>query len=83
MVIGFVKGKYKNGDDEAKELTNKLIQEFTQKFVGKYGTNNCKALINFDLSTVEGKDKAVEADVFNKKCTKFINHSVDLLEEIL
>ena len=29
MVIGFLKGKYKDGDDDSKELTNELIQEFT------------------------------------------------------
>ena len=83
MVIGFLKGKYKDGDDDSKELTNELIKEFTHNFVEKYGSINCKALIDFDLSTKEGKDNAVEADVFAKKCTTYINHSVELLEEIL
>ncbi|MDA3954597.1 MAG: C-GCAxxG-C-C family protein [Bacteroidales bacterium] len=83
MVIGYLKGKYKDGDDETKELTNKLIQEFTQKFVEKFGEINCKALINVDFNTEEGKKQAEELDVFNKKCTTFINHSVDLLEEML
>lgn len=83
MVIGYLKGKYKEGDDEAKILTNELIQEYTNKFVEKYGSINCKALIKFDLSTKEGREQAVEADVFNKKCTTFINHTVELLEEIL
>lgn len=83
MVIGFLKGKYKDGDDDSKELTNELIKEFTHKFIDKNKSINCKKLIDFDLSTKEGKDKAVEADVFAKKCTAFISHAVELLEEIL
>lgn len=83
MVIGFLKGKYKDGDDDSKELTNELIKEFTHKFIDKNKSINCKKLIDFDLSTKEGKDKAVEADVFTKKCTAFISHAVELLEEIL
>ena len=83
MVIGFLKGKYKDGDDDSKELTNELIKEFTNKFIDKYKSINCKKLIDFDLSTKEGKDKAVEEDVFAKKCTSFITHAVELLEEIL
>lgn len=83
MVIGFLKGKFKDGDDEAKELTNELIKEFTHKFTDKYKSINCKKLIDVDLSTKEGKDKAVEEDVFAEKCTAFINYSVELLEEIL
>jgi C_GCAxxG_C_C family probable redox protein len=83
MVIGFLKGKYKEVDDGSKELTNELIKEFTHKFIYKYKSINCKKLIDFDLSTQEGKDKAVDADVFAEKCTAFISHAVELLEEIL
>ncbi|NOQ25685.1 MAG: hypothetical protein GQ564_10030 [Bacteroidales bacterium] len=83
MVIGFLKGKYKDGDDDSKDLTNELIKEFTRKFIDRYKSINCKKLIDVDLSTKEGKDKAVEEDVFAKKCTTFINHAVELLEEIL
>ena len=35
MVIGFLRGKYKLGDEEAKEKTNELIQEFSQKYTEK------------------------------------------------
>lgn len=83
MVIGFLRGKYKLEDEKAKEITNNLIQEFSHKFVDLYGSIDCKALINYDLNTKEGKKQAIEADVFNKKCTNFIKLTVDLLEEIV
>ena len=83
MVISFMRGKYKVGDEEAKEITNNLIQEFSKKFAEQNGTINCKSLISYDLNTEEGRQEAVEADVFNKKCSNLVKLSVELLEEIL
>lgn len=83
MVIGYLRGKYKQGDDEAKEITNQLIQEFSKQFVEINGTINCKALINFDLNTLEGREQANKADVFNKKCSLFVKEAVKLLEKII
>jgi len=83
MVIGFLRGKYKDGDYEAKELTDKLIQEFSNRFAKKHGSVNCKSLIKFDLNTKEGRKEAENTQVFQKKCTYFVKFAVDLLEEII
>jgi C_GCAxxG_C_C family probable redox protein len=83
MVIGFLRGKYKEGDDESNERTNKLIQEFSKRFTEAHGSVNCKALINFDIGNEEGLKEAKEADVFNKKCSYFVKTAVELLEDIL
>lgn len=83
MVIGYLRGKYKQGDDGAKEVTNQLIQEFSRQFVEIHGTINCKNLILYDLNTPEGSTEANKADVFNKKCTQYIKTAVELLEKIV
>ncbi len=83
MVIGFLRGKYKQGDDEAKEKTNNLIQEFSRKFAEKHGSINCMALINFDLNTEKGRKEAEKEDVFLKKCSIFVKEAVEILEEVL
>ena len=83
MVIGYLRGKYKDGEDEAKELTNNLIQEFSRRFAEEKGSINCKALINFDLNSEQGREAADKADVFHKKCSGYITLAVDLLEEVL
>lgn len=83
MLIGFLKGKYKDSDDEEKEIINNLIQEFSKKFAESHGSINCKALINYDLNTEEGRGQANKADVFNKKCTFFVKTAVELLEEAI
>lgn len=83
MVIGFLRGKYKEGDDESNDRTNKLIQEFSKRFTQEHGSVNCKALIKFDINTEDGIAEAKEADVFNKKCTYFVKTAVELLEDII
>lgn len=83
MVIGYLRGKYQDGDNESSEITNKLIQEFSSKFSEKHGSIKCKSLINYDLNSVEGLQAAKDADVFNKKCAFFVKTTVELLEEIL
>ncbi|MCB2195581.1 MAG: C-GCAxxG-C-C family protein [Bacteroidetes bacterium] len=83
MIISFMRGKYDVNDTEAKEITNKLIQDFSAKFVARHGTINCKELIKYDLSTEEGRKQAKEANVFNAECSKFVQLAVEILEELL
>ena len=83
MVIGYLRGRYKDGDEQANENINKLIQEFSNKFAQKHESVNCKALIHFDINSEKGMKDAKEADVFNKKCTFFVKTAVELLEEII
>lgn len=81
MVIGYLRGKYKTGDEQANETTNMLIQDFSKKFTEKHGSIKCKSLINYDLNSVEGLKAAKDADVFNKKCAFFVKTAVEMLEE--
>jgi len=83
MVIGFLRGKYKIGEEEGKSITNELIQDFTKKYTERFGSINCKALIEFDLNTEEGRNQAEKEDVFFKKCSNFVKEAVELLEEVL
>jgi len=85
MVIGYLKGNYQAGkeSDQSREITNQLIQDFSRIFAQKHGSINCKSLIDIDLNSEEGQKKAKETDVFNKKCTFFIQTAVELLEETL
>jgi len=83
MVIGFLRGKVINGTEVSNEEANALIQEFSIKFAEKHKSTDCKALICFDLNSEKGRDEAKKADVFNKKCTKFVVTAVELLDDIL
>lgn len=83
MVIGYLRGRYNDEDECANDETNKLIQEFSKRFVQNHGSVMCKSLINIDLNTENGRIEAEKTDVFNKKCTVFIKTAVELLEELI
>ena len=83
MLIGYLRGKYKDEDECASEETNRLIQEFSKRFVQEHGSITCKSLIHFDINSEKGMQDAKEADVFNKKCSFLIKTAVELLEEII
>ena len=80
MVIGCLNGKYKEDDDELKEKTYNLIQEFTNDFKKENDTINCLKLMGFDFRDKEEMEKAVEKELFKEKCLKYILDSVDIIE---
>ncbi|HGJ65852.1 TPA: C_GCAxxG_C_C family protein [bacterium] len=83
MVIGLKYGKFKIDDNEAKEKTYKLVQEFVIKFKERNGSIVCKELLGCDIGTTEGMKIAKEKGLFNTDCPKFVRDAVEILEEIL
>jgi len=83
MVIGFLRSKYNNKQEISNKESTELVQKFSNRFAEIHGTTNCKTLIEFDLNSENERQKAIKADVFNKKCTLFIKSAVEILEDIL
>lgn len=83
MLIGLMYGKYREGDNEAKEKTYALVQEFTKRFDDMHGSIRCKDLLKCDLSTTEGSDYASQNHLFDKLCPVFIRDAAQLLEDML
>ena len=81
MVIGGLKGKYKQGDDAAKEGTYKLVQEFADDFIAINDTISCYELLDCDFSTEKGKEKFKENNMLEEKCLQYVGDAVKLLEE--
>jgi C_GCAxxG_C_C family probable redox protein len=68
MVIGCKHGKYQEWDDEAKENTYAKVQEFSNKFIAKFETTQCKDLIKCDIRTEEGRKYFKENNINEKIC---------------
>jgi len=80
MVIGLRHG-HDNSDPDAKANTKSLIKKFNEKFRAEHGTLICKKLIGYDISKPDESAAAKEAQVFTKKCPKFIKTACAILEE--
>jgi C_GCAxxG_C_C family probable redox protein len=83
MVIGLKYGKVKADDDEAKEQTYALVQEFSMQFAARNKSLNCTELLGYDLGTPEGRAKAKEQNLLVTVCEKLVRDAVEILEEVL
>lgn len=83
MTIGL---RYRNlnvEDQESKELTYERGMNFIEQFRSINGTIKCKELLNCDISTLEGREKANMNNVFEDLCPKFVKSAAEILETIL
>lgn len=83
MVIGLKYGKRRADDDEAREKTYELVNEFADRFKSRNKSIVCRQLLGHDLSTVEGRDAVAEKNLFLTVCPKFVDDAGEILEEIL
>ncbi len=83
MVIGALHGRVEPADKEAKAWTYALIEEFNKSFIDKHGSLSCRELIGVDLQTEEGQKEAKSKNLYDKKCKKYVEDAVIILDEIL
>lgn len=83
MVIGLKHGMANETDDQARELTYKLVNELMNKFKGRFGSVRCKDLLNCDISTPEGRAMANEKELFKTLCPGFVKNTAEILEELI
>ena len=83
MVIGLKHGKTKADDDDAREKTYELVNEFVRRFQERNGTILCRELIGHDLSTEEGRETVVERNLMVTRCPGFVRDAGEILEDIL
>ncbi len=78
MVIGLKYGGIGN-DSEEKAVMGNRIKKFNQLFIEKHGALNCKNLLQYDISTPEGKEAANAAGVIAQICPKLMKTACDIL----
>ncbi|AHF06025.1 C-GCAxxG-C-C family protein [Desulfitobacterium metallireducens] len=83
MVIGLKYGKTRAEDEDSKERTFQVVQEFVSRFRECNGSIICRDLLGCDISTKDGAKKAKEHNLFNTICPNLVKNSAQLLEEIL
>lgn len=83
MVLGLKYGNSKVGEIKKKEKAYEITKEFVERFKSRNGTIMCKDLLNCDISTFEGRNKAVKEKIFIEICPKLVRDSAKILEELL
>jgi C_GCAxxG_C_C family probable redox protein len=83
MVIGLKFGRTTAEDIEAKEKTYRLVKDFTERFITRHGSINCRELLGCDISVSEGMRIAKEKNLFSSVCPKFVTSAAEILDQIL
>ena len=83
MVLGLKYGNSKVSEIKKKEKAYQVAKEFASRFKSQNGTIKCSKLLNCDISTPEGRNKAVEEKLFIEVCPKLVRDAAEILEEIL
>ena len=83
LVLGLEFGPGQAGDKAAKDLTYAAAGELQRRFMEKHGSNQCRDLLNYDLSIDEEYHEARAAGVFKTHCPNYVETAVSLLDEII
>jgi len=86
MVLGLKYGKVNTDGSKygpATEMTYELTAKLAEMFKERNGTIYCRDLLGLDLSLKENRDIAIERKYFIERCGKYIQDSIELLEELL
>ena len=83
LAIGLKYGRIDAEDDESKINTRSRIKEFNRRFKELNGSTVCKDLLECDISTPEGKQRAVETGVVDLRCPGFVKDAALILEQVL
>ena len=76
MVLGL-----KFGEDRVK--SNEVCERFLDEFKNENGSYLCRDLLNSDISTEEGRQYAIENNLFNELCPKMVESASRIVEEII
>ncbi|WP_407374822.1 C-GCAxxG-C-C family protein [Methanobrevibacter sp.] len=76
MAIGL-----KYGDD--KQKSNEVCEKFLDEFKKENGSYICRDLLECDISTPEGVEKAVSKNLFKDFCPLMVESAAKICEEIL
>jgi C_GCAxxG_C_C family probable redox protein len=82
MVIGLVHGATEPKDKETKARTIKMVNDFFKKFNERNASATCRELIGVDIASVKQMPSEERKNVY-RKCLKYVQSSVEILEEIL
>ena len=83
MVLGLLYGESHIGNLEERNRSNRLNELMMERFKKANGSYKCNDLLGYDVSTLEGRQRAREDGLFTEFCPKMVASAVDILEDII
>ncbi len=83
LAISIKHGRDRLEDQEKREKTYSLVQEFDHRFKAKHKSVNCRDLLGCDLGDPADAKKASEKQLSRTVCPEFVRSAAEILEDIL
>lgn len=83
MVLGALYGQYDKADPESRIRANEVNEKMMEKFAKVNGSYICNDLLKCDISTSEGRQYALDNNLFTEFCPLMVANAVDVLEQII
>jgi C_GCAxxG_C_C family probable redox protein len=81
LVLGLELGPHTREGRNAKEATYAAIRWLQQRFIERHGSNQCRELLEKDLSDDEAYRQAREQGLFKTRCPHYVETVVTLLND--
>ncbi len=83
LILGLMFGRGEDEDKIKQEKTYQYVRDFIEKFKAKYGTIECRKLLDdIDLLTEEGQKRFKESGMINK-CYEYVENANRMIQEII
>jgi C_GCAxxG_C_C family probable redox protein len=83
MTIGLACGRTRAEDKEAMKRTNRLADEFMERFRSRNYSVECRQLLGCEIGTPEGFKFAETENLREKLCAVFVKDAAEIVEELL
>ena len=83
MVLGLKYGHSNADDKESKIKADKVCDKFLDEFKKENGSYLCRELLDCDISTLEGKEHAIENNLFSELCPKMVESAATITEKLI
>jgi len=81
MVLGLQYGP-KDLTDTSRKSVYAKVTDFSSRFEARCGSIICRDLLECDISTTQGKQKAIDKDLFKTVCPEMVKVAAQILEEL-
>jgi len=82
LVIGLKYGHTDAKDRAAKQICKAKVGEFLCIFLERNRRTICRDILGCDISTPEGRQKAIDEKLFTTVCVDMVTSAVTILEEL-
>lgn len=82
MALGLKYGQCEIDDLDSRAKTNEVAVTFLETFREENGSYICKELLGCDLATPEGKEYAMEHNLFTEFCPQMVASAVKIAERL-